>query len=1045
MKRQMLRLLALVLALMLTGPAQGLAKGKKGEAPKVLSYRLLDGQGNAMSAFAPGQWADVEIAAWMPYPGGQRPQGEPAVKKMKDRFKLTADTAANPAWDGQPTLRVDDWQEEGAQVIIRLPHVEYLGGKKQMKLKLAWPGQKGRALKFKVTECEKAKAAEQSQASAGQAAAIEGIEEIEEDGQREQHGVVSRPSLGESAVRAGGKKIKKWLTGESADVEVALHNKGLTGAMLAGEGLHIELLEGDFSSGGAPQAEVLSGEDQALKARITFPGLIYQGGEGRLRFSVAYGALDLPRETMTLTLKQCRGDGGAARPKAQSTPAPIEILEEEASPDAGQPTPAPAEKRDDASASSQGISSDPVSPQEEAPSPQAQPPLLRIARMPLDTVRAGQAFTLQVTVENLGGSAAAMPVASFTTSEGLALMEETASRLLPTIGPGESVTENVRLRGAAKIDQAAQSVTVEIKYQYQGGEGTASETVLVPAQTTSAPQEIAPPTARITRADMAPVGPRDRFSLVLTVKNTGSATMKGPVLALSPSDSLALEESTASLSLADLAPGASAQAVVKMRVLEEVASSAQSVGAELRYHYLTGAGEQSGSAGETIIVPMKATLKDDRAPALQIGREAFGAPVRAKEKFDLTIWFKNVSELPIQSGLVSLAVSDGLMLMEQSGTLVMPAIDPGKTWTATVRLQALKSLSAQAQGVNVEAKYSYQLSSAVREETAAAHLLVPAVVAKTRSGGGGTKTKLDPPTPNVIVSDYSFGAGQVAAGGDFELTLTFKNTSQRNKAENIVMTLETGESLSIRDSSNTFYYTGLDAGGAQTEKIRMQALPSAKAGVDKIDVSFKYEFVDSGKRSAVTAGEKLSVPIYQPDRFELTAPEQPSSAMPGEEVVLSIPFTNKGKSEVYNLTAQLEGDVSALSKRQNLGNQEPGKSGSIDFILTPEEAGEIPVNLKVSYEDANQAVVEQSYPVTLQVEDTGGEDYGDMDGDYGDWEDMDYTEEEEGSALAGTWPYLAGGGALILALAIGLGVRRKRRRRRTAQNLNFDEGEDDAS
>ena len=60
------------------------------------------------------------------------------------------------------------------------------------------------------------------------------------------------------------------------------------------------------------------------------------------------------------------------------------------------------------------------------------------------------------------------------------------------------------------------------------------------------------------------------------------------------------------------------------------------------------------------------------------------------------------------------------------------------------------------------------------------------------------------PTPNIILTNYTYG-DKVSAGQVFPLNMEFMNTSQGTPIENVVISLETGEGLSINSSSNTFY------------------------------------------------------------------------------------------------------------------------------------------------------------------------------------------------------------------------------------------------
>ena len=106
------------------------------------------------------------------------------------------------------------------------------------------------------------------------------------------------------------------------------------------------------------------------------------------------------------------------------------------------------------------------------------------------------------------------------------------------------------------------------------------------------------------------------------------------------------------------------------------------------------------------------------------------------------------------------------------------------------------------------------------------------------------------------------------AGGRFPLSFTFENTGA-TKVENIVVTVDGGECFTVDGGTNTAHYKSLAPGKTLTQELPMQAVPTCKSGAQGITVSFKYEYVDGSKRSAVTADIRLSVPVSQPDRFQL--------------------------------------------------------------------------------------------------------------------------------------------------------------------------------
>lgn len=286
-------------------------------------------------------------------------------------------------------------------------------------------------------------------------------------------------------------------------------------------------------------------------------------------------------------------------------------------------------------------------------------------------------------------------------------------------------------------------------------------------------------------------------------------------------------------------------------------------------------------------------------------------------------------------------------------------------------------------------------------------------------------TPMDSSVPNIVVSDYNYGGGPVAAGGKFPLSITLCNTGKLS-VENIVMTIDGGDNFTMDGSSNTFYYSKIGAGKEETQPINMQAVTSAKTGAQSIGVTCKYEYVDGNRRATTTAEVKLSVPVVQPDRFQVNAPMLPENIQSGEETLISLSYVNKGKAEVSNVEATLEGDVEAVAKVQYLGNFEPGKSGSIGFAFTPQEPGKTDITLKIQYEDSSQEIHTLTFPLTLDVQ----EPMMDFEGE------LDFADAPT-EGKHSVWLFVIPG-ILVLAGAGGWFYLKKRRSHKKADETNLD-------
>lgn len=227
---------------------------------------------------------------------------------------------------------------------------------------------------------------------------------------------------------------------------------------------------------------------------------------------------------------------------------------------------------------------------------------------------------------------------------------------------------------------------------------------------------------------------------------------------------------------------------------------------------------------------------------------------------------------------------------------------------------------------------------------------------------------LDPLTPHIIVSEYSYGATQVSAGQVIDLNLAFENTSTQYDLDNIVMKITTPEGFSITSSSNTFHFDHLDVGESISKTISMQANPNAEAQSYAISIQFSFQYIANDVRKSGESSESISIPVSQPDRFSVDEIQVPTSLYVGDEYNLSLKFVNKGKTQVYNVTTELRGNMPNSGERNFIGNVASGTEESADFYITPAEPGKLEGEVIISYEDASMNVRQVSRPFSIQVE-----------------------------------------------------------------------------
>jgi len=577
----------------------------------------------------------------------------------------------------------------------------------------------------------------------------------------------------------------------------------------------------------------------------------------------------------------------------------------------------------------------------------------------LKPIEAGEKINLTVFIKNIGTTAMKNVLVNFSSSDSINIVDGTSTALLSQITKGSSAPIRITVKANDTIASSNQTISLEIKYDYNNGtsaqQNSLSEKVIIPAKVK---ESIPQPSVIVSRNELAhPLEAGEKATVSIYFKNIGQTAVMSPVVTFTPSENITISGGASTFQLSDIQPGQTVSTDVNIVADNSISSSSQSLASELKFSYYSGSATVSASSSEKVLIPAKTKGKDSTSqPTIIITRSAINKPISAGETMGVTLNFKNAGKTTVISPVAVISTSDALTLQNDTSTFVMENIEPGKSRSLPVYVKAGKEISSTTQSITAELKFSFDSGDSVTSATTTEHVNISANTSSS-----------DSPVPNIIVSGFEFGGDSVPAGGKFPLTFKFKNTGLI-PVGNIVATVDSGESFAMDGATNTYFYSSLAPGGELSQQIPMQAVPAAKTGAQTIGITFKYEYTEGTKRANSTAEVKISIPVYQPDRFEIDSPQTEGQAMVGQEVSVSLPYVNKSKGDIYNVEAEVVGDVTSLTKIQNLGNFEAGKSGSIGFVVVPQQSGEMNFTLKVTYEDANQAVKTKEFPVTINVQ-----------------------------------------------------------------------------
>ena len=354
------------------------------------------------------------------------------------------------------------------------------------------------------------------------------------------------------------------------------------------------------------------------------------------------------------------------------------------------------------------------------------------------------------------------------------------------------------------------------------------------------------------------------------------------------------------------------------------------------------------------------------APKVIVTRNELAGDVKAGDELMLTVSVKNIGRTAINSPILSFTPSDSLLVTSNDSALQMNSIGVGRTETAQIKVRVLDPVASVNQYLDAKLEFTYYNNVTTTGGEASARIGIPAKVKKKTEDTTDDTTAS--PLPNIIVSRFNYGGVSVAAGSKFNLSFKFRNTSSTVNVENMVITVTGGEGLTINGSSNTFFYDKVKAGASKTVTVPMKVANTTADTAQDVSINFKYEYLDHKKRTSASSDVKISVPLYQPDRFEISKPVVPDYVEEGQEVAVTMNYINKSKTIMSNVEAVVDGDVTTQTQVQTIGNVDAGKNGTIAFALTPNSTGEVDFTITVNYEDANGEAKTRVFPVTMDVQ-----------------------------------------------------------------------------
>lgn len=424
--------------------------------------------------------------------------------------------------------------------------------------------------------------------------------------------------------------------------------------------------------------------------------------------------------------------------------------------------------------------------------------------------------------------------------------------------------------------------------------------------------------------------------------------------------------------------------------------------------------------------PTPETIPEPRAV---FNSDGTSTSIAAGETKTITVYIQNAGTTAMRDPILTLKSSGSLLIMG-SQDYMLDDIRAGRDTAVTVTVKAPDKIESQMQTIDASLSFYYDNGTQLTGGSASGSVNVLSTVTKDTKD----EETIASPTPIVILSKYNYGGSSVAAGSSTNLSFSFTNTSKTIKIENVMVTVTGGQDLMLNGSTNTFYFESVAASGSKTVTVPMKAAQLISASAQDVKIDVTYEYVDQNARKSGNATLSLSVPLYQPDRFELSEPKTSYTGYVGEETSLTIDYVNKGKSAINNVEATISGDIDTPTAYQRVGTIDGGKNGTIAFAVTPQLEGENQVKIVITYEDSNGNTKERVFEATVEAMAYEPADPG-MD-------DPGMIDPEPTSTFPWKYVIIAVVAALIVLLIV-LRIRKKKAKQKAEQALwdKWDEEE----
>lgn len=395
------------------------------------------------------------------------------------------------------------------------------------------------------------------------------------------------------------------------------------------------------------------------------------------------------------------------------------------------------------------------------------------------------------------------------------------------------------------------------------------------------------------------------------------------------------------------------------------------------------------------------------------------------DTFKLSFRLRNTSKnLDIENVLIRLSGGEAFIVNNSTDTIYADSI--GKNSAASFSKEFYCREGAPQGVYPITANISYEYYDGGEKQSASAECNMTVTVLPSRPQ---SEPHL---TPQLLISEFSYGGASIEGGASFNLKFGVKNNSADIDVKNVVIKISGGEAFVVADGSDTIAIKQISKNSAAGVEKSFKCLSAVPTGIYTASALISFEYFENGQKQSGSSELTMSIPVVQPDRLRFESISLADKTITvNQENDCAFKLINSGQTRLLNGTVRLlEGESEAAAAY--IGNIEPGGVFESNYTLPikPSETGTKKLTLIFEYENENaeKKSISQEFSVTAEEEHDPFEGVN---------KESDVTYEDDGSSSKIAIACIAAGIILIIAIPVTVKIVKKKKARKGSEA--FDE------